>query len=539
MAKKRIVGVSVTPEAGLEVVQIDYATRTLLAYGRRQLDYNILRREIGDLDVFKETLSSLMMDMGIPKGSEIALNIPTVAFKINDYPAAMDQVQVESAIVEDLYENQFLQNYEPCYSYAVLPSSTMQFNRVAYTAAQKSTMIEIAMFIRDLGYKLAYIDTSISSVLNSLIYLDKVNTDPETKWTLLTIENSCCRIISMIGGCYVDVYEEFINIGEVLSDAENYAIVIAAVEQVLKNLPSKYLCIVSKTNAISAEILSSKLTYSSPIIYQEVNCYLKEPLLNIGPNIESDNVRTLTLDAIGAGIYPDFAKVSYQNFNMFNKTLGDIYLAEQPLVIAGIPLTNALLVTLFIIVSIIIALVTFGIYGVKMNEKKQLEEKQAQMQEEIAEIDRYLELHKNVSPDQFDEGEQVRIGLAHNKNIYSYYSTVGKEIPQKLWLTHLKLGDKTTIEGQADNIESVYSFFKNIKDYDPESDIRLQKLGLATSGGVSKVINKVAEGEIDTESILTTLNADFYEFKISNEPEVKQVIKTDVEDLETIEEIVN
>ena len=108
----------------------------------------------------------------------------------------------------------------------------------------------------------------------------------------------------------------------------------------------------------------------------------------------------------------------------------------------------------------------------------------------------------------------MRMGLVHNKAIYSYYTIIGTEIPEKLWLTHIKFGNKITIEGQADNLESVYGFFRNIKDYNPNSDIKLQKLGLAIS-------DSHKSGDFDAESVLTTLDADFYEFKISNEPPVE------------------
>ena len=519
MAKKRVVGVSVSPEMGLEAAFVDYATRTVINYGRRPLDYNVLRREISDLDIFKGTLQDLLLEMAIPKGTEIVLNIPTILFKINDYPASMDQVKVETALEEDAYENQFLKNYEPCYSYVVLPSSTMQFNRVAYCAAQKSTMIEIALSIKEMGYKLAAIDTSVSSELNALIYLDKVNTAPDTKWTLLTIEDSCCRILSMIGRDYVDEYEELISIGEVLSDAENYATVISAVEPLLKNLPSKYLCIVSKTNAISAEVLSNKLTYSAPIIYQEANGFLREPLLMVPPSLDAEFTKGMSLGVIGASIYADFSMVNSQNFNLFNKTLGEIYLAEQPPEIFGISVTNDKLIGLFIIIALILGLISAGLYFAKQSQYNSLESELTAKEEEIAQIEAYLKLHEDLFADVFDEGDEIKIGLQHNKNIYSYYTIVGTEIPKKLWLTSLKLGDRTTIEGQADNLESVYSFFRNIKDYNTSSDIKLQKLGLASSNPITPPI-KLENGEeasFDTDSVLTTLNADFYEFKISNE----------------------
>ena len=114
------------------------------------------------------------------------------------------------------------------------------------------------------------------------------------------------------------------------------------------------------------------------------------------------------------------------------------------------------------------------------------------------------------------ETEEIRDGLISNKNLYSYYTIVGTEIPKKLWLTSLNIGEHVDIEGQADNLESVYGFFRNIKDYDPNSAIKLQRLGLAGKSGSKAFVEVEGESNYDTESILTTLNADCYEFRISD-----------------------
>ena len=304
--KSSVVGVSITPESGLEIAQIDYASGMIMKYGRKSVDYNIVRREIADLDLFKESLADLLEELAIPKGTELVLNMPASAFKVADYPASMDDLQIESAIEEELYDNPYLKNYEPAYSHKIVNSS-LQFNKVAYSALQKSTLIELVLSIRDMGYKIKTIDTSTNSILHSLIYLDRVNTEADTNWVLLTIDNGCCRVISMQGKSYIDVYEEKISIGDVLSDAENYATVIAAIEPILAKMPSKYLCIVSTTNVISAEVVANKISYSAPIIYQEANCYLKEPLLNVSPLIDAEYTKVISLEVVGAAIYPDFA----------------------------------------------------------------------------------------------------------------------------------------------------------------------------------------------------------------------------------------
>lgn len=527
LKKSSIVGVSVTPEVGLEVAQIDFATQTVLKYGIRQLEYDASRREIADLDLFKEALQDLFFELQIPKGTEVVLNIPTVAFKTNDYPAALDEAQISNAIEEELADHYIFKTVEPAVSAVRLPNASMQFYKIAYTAAQKQMLIEIALGIKDMGYKLVGIDTSVNSVLNALMYKQRVDVSIDS-WVLLIVDSYCCTIITMNGKNYVDTYEERISIGQVLDDAENYSTVVGTVTPILKNLPSKYLCVVSKTNIISAEVLASKLSYTAPIIHQEANCFSKEAFLELGPEVDEKFANIVSLDIIGAAIYKDFEQYSDAHFNLFNKSLGDIYTSEQPpeIMLAGrtIVFTPQLLMFAFIVVAIVIILPTVGALLYYANLISTQQNKMAELDQKVQEINQFLKDNENVSSDLFDEGDEIRLGLAHNKNIYSYYTIVGTEIPKKLWLTHLKLSDKTTIEGQADNLESVYAFFRSIKDYNPNSDIKLQKLGLASKTSFTPIEENVENGdntnsqEFDTDSILTSLNADFYEFIISDDP---------------------
>ena len=84
-------GVSVTPEQGLEVAQIDFQTRTVLKYGARPLAFDNNRKEIADLDIFKDALQDLLLELQIPKGSEVVLSLPAAVFKVSDYPASLSE----------------------------------------------------------------------------------------------------------------------------------------------------------------------------------------------------------------------------------------------------------------------------------------------------------------------------------------------------------------------------------------------------------------------------------------------------------------
>ena len=521
LKKSSIVGVSVTPEIGLEVAIIDFASQTVVKYGTKPLEYDTNRREIADMDLFKEALQDLFFELGIPKGMDVVLNLPSVVFKTVDYPAAMDEAQISSAIEEELADHFIFQSVEPVISATRLPNSTIQFNKIAYTAAQKQMVIEIALSLKDMGHKLYAIDTSVNSVLNALMYKQRLDIADDVSWLLLIVDNMCCRIMTMSGSNYVDTYEERISIGEVLGDAENYGTVVSAVSPILKNLPSKYLCVVSKTNIISAEVLASKLTYSAPIIHQEANSFSKEAFLDIGPEVEHKYATLVSLDIIGAAIYKEFEQYSNAHFNLFNKSLGDIYTMDQPpeFNLGGnlIVLTNALLIKLFIFIACVVLIPCSIGYVYLVGQINSAKDEQKSLEAKAAQIEQFLKDNENISSELFDEGDEIRMGLEHNKGIYSYYTIVGTEIPKKLWLTHLHLSDKTTIEGQADNLESVYAFFRSIKDYDPNSDIKLQKLGLAAQSNMQVIPADGSDAGFDTDSILTSLNADYYEFVISDE----------------------
>ncbi len=542
--KSSAVGVSLTPERGLEVAQIDFATGTVLKYAVTPVDYyNVNQREIADLDRFKEALADLLQQLEIPKGTELVMSFPAADFRVTEYPQSWEEVQLSNAVEDELTENFLFKDKDPGFDIVELPGSTMQSKQVAYEAISQGMLIEVARIVEDLGFKLRAIDTSVNSVFNALLYLRRIDTsDAEANWNLLVIENNCCRVMAMQGNSYKDVYEEHISIGEVLEEAENYTTVLNAVEPILKNLPAKYLCVVSKTDVISAEIVANKLNVSSAITYQEANKFCTEPLINVSEGIDDMYAGLISLDVIGAAIYREISQFVPVTFNLFNSSLGEVYTNQQPPEIKigdkKIVFSNENLIKAFLLILALLIIIILLIFLLLNPQISKLKGDSDALGQEISKLEQYCNEHKEVLEEKFDEGYQVKTGLEHNKAVYSYYTIVGTEIPRKLWLTHLKLGDKISIEGQADNLESVYGFFRSIKDYNPESDIKLQKLGLAASQGTES---------FDTESLLTSINADYYEFKISNEPEIvpndlkkdtddKNNSKSDLPDLEPIKE---
>ena len=62
-----IVYLSVTPNVGLELIQLDIQSRTVKNYAYRPLEYNESLRQIADIEAFKNAVTELF--------SELKLNI--------------------------------------------------------------------------------------------------------------------------------------------------------------------------------------------------------------------------------------------------------------------------------------------------------------------------------------------------------------------------------------------------------------------------------------------------------------------------------
>ncbi|MCQ2738876.1 MAG: hypothetical protein MJ237_01470 [bacterium] len=522
LGKKMVVGVSVTPEVGIEVAQIDYATRRVLNYVSREFKYDCKNPNTFDLDIFKDTLYDLFTDMQVPIGSEIVLNLPTTLFRIKDWPASMDGTQLLNNIEDEINDSPQFHDLpgSAIYSHAYLPNSTMQFNKIALTAADMNLVSEIALQLIEMKYKPLAIDVSVNSTLNALIYSGQLEVPDGASWVMVLIEGAYVRIFQMLGKNYIDCYEEKINISPVFDDAENCAAVVNAINPILAKIPSSLLYIVSKTGVMSANTIATKVSYASQIAYLDA-ITSNQQFIQIVPEIPEEYARKISLDVIGAAIYRNNVKYSRTNLNLFNQMLGDIWLSQTPPVICGIEFSvdNAKKVG---VVAAIIILLMVGVAFVFLSRLiNQHQQELDNIQREITSIEAFLKENEGISTEKFSPTEAINDGVSSNTDIYRYYQIVGTEIPTKLWLTKLKFSDTISIEGQADNLECVYGFYRNIKDYNPKSEIKLQKLALASN---SKFTEVQEESGVDAEDILTSMNADFYEFRISD---AKEEVKLD------------
>ena len=532
MAKKKIIAVAITADRGLEVAEMDYAAGTILKYAHRDLDVVTLKSVIPDMDVFKELLSECLLEIGAPKGSSIVISLPTVAMGIGNYMTSQSDESIVQLVSNDLVEKDLVFRDDDPLVVTTGLSVTIQSKVVAYTAAVYSVIQEVSRIIVDLGYKIQAIDVSVASVLRALLHSGKAQAQQDATWLMLLVDNHAARLLALNGTNLVEYKEEQL-VYDYADTASNCDMVASTMASYIEKLPAKYLFVVSRTDAVSAEMLSAKIKYNNPIIFLEANGFSKEEFIE-APDLEPSEVKHISLDIIGACLYDEGSL----HFNLFCDELGDVYWSQQPpqfkLNGKTIVVTNELL-TKWCIILLLLILVPVGFAYVYFNNEyntisADYEAAKDKLKKTEEQITKYEGL---VSTEVFSEQDEVRIGLVKNTAFYNYIDLLGRDTPSKLWLTSVIIDNYVKIEGRSGNIESIYTFFRNIKDSISETNVKLQKLSLATAESADlpsdlellkdedlpeNTDNAGALGEFTENSndIILSSNADFYEFVISD-----------------------
>ncbi len=510
---KITVGVSVSPSVGLEMIVVDKATNTVEKYGHKPLEYNHSTREIADFGQFQTALQDLFDELRISPKSNVIISLPNVLFGMITLPLLLPDEAITNAIISEVEQSYIFKRQEPTVTWTEIISNVNTENRViAYTALQKFSIEGITAACADVGCTVVGIENSYSSLLRALAYTNSTKEQMKEgiTWNLMVIGQNSYSILSLTEKKVMEYYEEPLALKSFVGD-EIYNAITTSAQLTLASLPANYLCIISETDLVSAEVLSMKMNSDSTVSFIECNKYTQDSLLpanlNILPNIALD----MTPEAIGTAISPFYDYPLKLNLVETSDSSGPagIDSAGIPKVRLGnleIELTPAfikrmaLLIGAIVLIPLVIATVFIGNYYLPQ-QKQQQTELQTKIETTQAEIKKYSDTSDNT----FDAKAETNKIITQNKTKITYYAAMGMSIPNKLWVTYYGTNEagKVDIKGKASNVENVYAFYKSLKELVNNSDIRLYKLEIA-----SESIDDVISG--------TSGGAKYYEFEITN-----------------------
>ena len=303
VGSRQTVYLSVTPGIGLELIELDSASRTVKNYSFRPLEYNEALREISDFDAFKNALTELLEEFKLnPKNTSIVLNIPMVFFANKELPLLLGDDAVTEALTSEVEQSYIFRRSEPVISWteAIGSSSNNDTRRLLFTAVQQNILDGIKAVFDELGLSLAGVEMSLTSVLKALAFSG--NADDVMKdnviWNLMLVNQNGYSITSLSGKKIVDYYEEPLPIRSLEND-EIYNAINASAQITLMSYPASYLYIVSETDLVSAEILSNRVQIDGTVKFLENNQFKKQNIIPVSLEILEDMAGKVSLEAIG------------------------------------------------------------------------------------------------------------------------------------------------------------------------------------------------------------------------------------------------
>ncbi len=504
-AHKQIVGISVTPNIGVEVLITDRKSNQVIKYGRRFIEYNFSTREIQDYGAFKSAVIDLFNELDINPKSNVFLTLPNVHFDFMNLPLIIGEEAIGNAILAKAEESFIFKRVEPVSAWLDINTNANTDTRhIVYTSFQKTVVDEIKDVFADIGSNLVGIESSYSAILRGVYFSNICSKEiaENYSWNVLLINTNSYAIFSLVGSRLVD-YQEVPLAIKSFSYEEAYQAITTSVSQILPDYPAKKLLIVSQADDICAEVLKTQIIFDEQIETIDCNKYAKRPFVDVAPEITSKEASSITLSALGAA---NSQMSDFLVLNIFGKgaanqqtlyatfTFLDKEILVTPDFIRGLSVTLAIII--FLIGALIYGLLYF-LYSVKEAELQKTKNAISKAEQDISS----LQSQGGV----VDINSIVSKIMNDNKKAISFYDSLASDIPGNVWLTYYynKDGEKVAVEGISTTINDIYGYYKSLKVISPQSSIKLNRLQVVT-------------GPLDDMELAVNDNQKIFDFEIAN-----------------------
>ena len=480
---------SVTPGVGLELIQLDITSRSVKNYAYRPLEYNEASREIADMEAFRNAVTELFAELAIPAKSSVILNLPMVLLGSTTLTLLLADDAVTEALTSEVEQSYVFKRYDPVISWTDAPTGqTGDLRKLFYSAIQKNVIEDIKNTLSELGYTLAGVEMSLTSVLKALAFsgLTEEQMKEGISWNLMLVSPNGYSICSMVGRNIIDYYEEPLAIKSFEGD-EIYSAISASAQITLMNYPANYLYVVSETDLVSAELLAKRIPVDCKVDFLENNSFKKQDVLPVSLEVLEETAHKISLEAIGIAVGNAVSMPVNFNFMAGAGETGVDNPDEPVHVVLGStefdisPNAAAKISALIAAVIVIPTLAAFiGVPMIQKQKQAQLDDVTSKLEQTNAEIKKIQDAQNKTND--FDVNSEIKKVLGNNRAKLMAYTALGESVPKNLWVTYFVAKDdgKIDIKGEAKNVEDIYLFFRNMKDSLINTQLRLHKLQMKT-----------------------------------------------------------
>lgn len=476
------VGVSVTVNNRVEMVQVDKATKKIMKYASRELSYNTSLREISDYDDFREVLQGLFRELGLnPKKCNVVLTLPSVFFGFISLPSILTDDAITSALVSEVEQEYLFKKNNPVVSWVeVAVDMKKDVRYIAYSALQEGAVLSIQKVFGQVGCTLSATENSNFSLLKALLYSDLAREEVEKQmdWTVLSVGSNNLTVYAMKGEKLIKSFENPLAISTFTSN-EVYDAICGSANSILRELNTQTLFVISETDAVSSEILANRLKAGVKTKNLDRNVFTSECFMDSDYAVLSKYLPFITLESVGAAVY------FYENFNFkFNfLTMKDLDgSASFSIVIGGVDfeVNKQFIQTLCLGIILVFGAFYVILTSVFNNLNNSYTTAIQALDLEFKTLSEQIGVSKNkdVTMDIFSIMNQLSIQNALRN---SYFNALSVNIPPEVWVTNF-YADSTGaigISGSSTSVDGIYTFYKSIKESVKNSDVILSGLQYA------------------------------------------------------------
>ena len=505
---KTHIGISLSANNIIELTCVEKVSGSVVKYASGNVKYNGAIREIIDYEEFNDAIRTLFYDAELDPTNCIAtVNLPNVHFGIAEMEPGADVSVTIDNLQTDLEDIYIFKKSEPMLSYTVLDSTKSGGKRsIVYGVLQAKVINAILDIFDSMGCEIERIDTSYTSLLRALQYCKKFNKymeKEERTSVFLITPNSCCTFY-LESGVLKDYIEEPLAVKS-YSDVEAYdAMARIAENNIAKNGPSMSLLVISETDEINAEILSTRINFQGDIDYISKNVNTNDEFIEINTisdDMDSDpnSANYITIESVGAAVSHYIETPISINFlpaERINKDITELFGHEVDAKRFSIAIILAA-----IIFALLIALLVRTILNNQLTKINEDNLKSRQLAESFRN-----KLNQNQAGKDSNVFPVLKQLDDQNKNIVATFSALSTEIPAGVYITKFVSNAEGGIGiiGQSKNGSAVQEFVKSLREY--KDDVVLTNLS-SNSGLLDSSPTSSYTFEIKTSQANVNFNA--------------------------------
>ncbi len=535
------VGITITLSSKLEIVKFDTKTQQVIANKKADISYDFITKQINDIDSFETAIQSFFVENDLATDTPIVISLPAVTTEFAQYPLDLSNFELKEALISESEKNYIFKKTEPTVSFVKIASDKEnETQKVVFSSIQVDQIEATKSIFKELKLNLEAIDSTLISLVRGLEATGQISEDLEKnfEWVIFLVAPNSYVIMSFKGHELTGISENAFAIKS-FNPEDIYPAMATYFLEGLENKNPDHIILISKTNNISADVLSSYFDMNSKVSFIEENKFAKTLLfpekIDLFKNTKkSDNEgeNFVSLEGVGTTLWNKTKMKLNLNFLEKDEAFSDTISSGKEITILNKKINvSSKLIEVALIGMIAISFVSISILYIILGSfangtAKNIEEMKKQITD-LQSVEAQLKSKTDAEVKLFNYVFGI---YQKNKTFLHSYDVIGKNIPEKLWLDELKLTGEygVSITGKAYSVEDIVNYFRALSKNAKFSNFKIESIKVTdenNSGQTEDISQNLSNSlpNLPDLSLMKSLTAKkFYEFSfggdINNSP---------------------